>query len=302
MSVAPIQVGATNKTLQGVAYVVSGGLVTGVKTDIVVADIDTLYVRRDQTTAITISSDGTGMTDKVDQDDAHSDGAVWNAGGGKLIVDVPDTAFAVYAPDVELYGTWTDGSDSGIIRGTPVALTNGYTWATFGATILNRIGAFTGTGVNTILGFFKAIMFSDATEPSDAGDTFAASMEENLAATQAGAVAVLPYSATGPSRQEGTDLFLYTGETNVQTVTVRDSNQELVDLSAKTLVFTVRENGTQVQSGSVTGNSSGVFTYTPVSDLTDAEKNCNWSLRDTANGNEIIAHGHIVVREAAIAD
>lgn len=53
-------------------------------------------------------------------------------------------------------------------------------------TILNRIGAFTGTGVNTILGFFKAIMFSDATEPSDAGDTFDASLEEVKAAANAG--------------------------------------------------------------------------------------------------------------------
>ena len=40
------------------------------------------------------------------------------------------------------------------------------------ATIYNRIGAFTGTGVNTILGFFKALLNKDAATPSDIGGTF----------------------------------------------------------------------------------------------------------------------------------
>lgn len=39
-------------------------------------------------------------------------------------------------------------------------------------TILNRIGAFTGSGVNTVLGFFKAAMRSDASNPSDLGGTY----------------------------------------------------------------------------------------------------------------------------------
>ena len=41
-------------------------------------------------------------------------------------------------------------------------------------TILSRIGAFTGTGVNTILGFFRAIMSKIASTPSDVGGTFSA--------------------------------------------------------------------------------------------------------------------------------
>jgi len=40
------------------------------------------------------------------------------------------------------------------------------------ATILARLGAFTGSGVNTILGFFQALMRSDATTPSDVGGTY----------------------------------------------------------------------------------------------------------------------------------
>ncbi len=38
--------------------------------------------------------------------------------------------------------------------------------------ILNRIGAFTGSGVNTILGFFQALFRSDGSTPSDVGGTF----------------------------------------------------------------------------------------------------------------------------------
>ena len=39
-------------------------------------------------------------------------------------------------------------------------------------TIIDRIGAFTGTGVNTILGFLRAIASAAATLPSDIGGTF----------------------------------------------------------------------------------------------------------------------------------
>jgi len=39
-------------------------------------------------------------------------------------------------------------------------------------TLLNRIGAFTGSGVNTILGFLKAMMQKDLTAPSDVGGTY----------------------------------------------------------------------------------------------------------------------------------
>jgi hypothetical protein len=44
-------------------------------------------------------------------------------------------------------------------------------------TLLNRIGAFTGTGVNTILGFFKALLSKDASTPSDVGGTFSAATD-----------------------------------------------------------------------------------------------------------------------------
>lgn len=50
--------------------------------------------------------------------------------------------------------------------------TASYATAANQTTILNRIGAFAGSGVNTILGFFQALTRSDATNPSDIGGAF----------------------------------------------------------------------------------------------------------------------------------
>ena len=50
--------------------------------------------------------------------------------------------------------------------------TASYATAANQTTILARIGSFTGSGVNTILGFFQALMRSDATTPSDVGGTY----------------------------------------------------------------------------------------------------------------------------------
>lgn len=57
------------------------------------------------------------------------------------------------------------------------------------ATLLSRIGAFTGAGVNTVLGFLKAIASKAASTPSDIGGTFSAttdSVEAIRDAMQAG--------------------------------------------------------------------------------------------------------------------
>jgi hypothetical protein len=56
-------------------------------------------------------------------------------------------------------------------------------------TILDRLGAFTGSGVNTVLGFLKALGSKAATTPSDMGGTYSASTDATEAirdAMQAG--------------------------------------------------------------------------------------------------------------------
>jgi len=49
---------------------------------------------------------------------------------------------------------------------------NGLATSANQTTILNRIGAITGSGVNTLLGFFKALLSKTATVPSDIGGAF----------------------------------------------------------------------------------------------------------------------------------
>ena len=56
-----------------------------------------------------------------------------------------------------------------------------YATAANQTTILNRLGAFTGSGINTILGFFQALLRSDATDPSDVGGTYAAATDSQQA-------------------------------------------------------------------------------------------------------------------------
>ena len=70
--------------------------------------------------------------------------------------------------------------------------------AELGATIIsisNRIGLFSGTGINTILGFLKSIMRSDASVPSDTGGTYTASTDSLEA--QANALAALGNLGSG---------------------------------------------------------------------------------------------------------
>ena len=92
------------------------------------------------------------------------------SGVAQSATDLKDFADAGYDPatnkvqGVVLVDTTTVNSD---MRGTDSAAL-----ATTATAILDRIGSFTGTGVNTILGFFQALLRSDGTTPSDAGGTF----------------------------------------------------------------------------------------------------------------------------------
>jgi len=60
----------------------------------------------------------------------------------------------------------------GISAGAVTKIQNGLATSANQTTILNRIGAITGSGVNTLLGFFKALLSKTATVPSDIGGAF----------------------------------------------------------------------------------------------------------------------------------
>jgi hypothetical protein len=71
------------------------------------------------------------------------------------------------------------------------------TATTNSTTILSRLGAFTGSGVNTVLGFFKALFRKDASTPSDIGGTFDPSTDSQEAQVDNGAaVNLTPQNTT----------------------------------------------------------------------------------------------------------
>jgi hypothetical protein len=119
-------------------------------------------------TGYTLST--TGQTNLLDQSLSGHTGA--GTVGGAL-----NTAGSPSDPwNTSLPGSYAAGK-AGYILGTNLDTTvssrgTGDATAANQTTILNRLGAFTGTGVNTVLGFFKALLRKDATLPSDIGGTY----------------------------------------------------------------------------------------------------------------------------------
>ncbi|MFA7120711.1 MAG: hypothetical protein WC277_04485, partial [Bacilli bacterium] len=85
--------------------------------------------------------------------------------------------------------------------------------ATNQTTILNRLGAFTGTGVNTVLGFFKALLSKAATLPTDVGGTFDPATDSTEAIRDRGDSAWI--TAAGTSTVTTTDIENIVIETGV---------------------------------------------------------------------------------------
>jgi len=118
----PIQAGSTDQRLRCVAVQDDWSTF---KTDLQIADIQSLVVKRSGAADVTVTENALD----TDPDDAHTDGNIYNAGGGEYLVSVPDAAVATGAPSVKIYGTWTDGGDSGYLIGDEYPLV-GYDWQT----------------------------------------------------------------------------------------------------------------------------------------------------------------------------
>lgn len=92
------------------------------------------------------------------------------------------------------------------------------------AVIRDRIGAFTGTGVNTVLGFFKAMFRSDASTPSDIGGG---------------------YSPTTMSMESEYDTnFAIRAASGIVTVTLDDNNDFTTVTEANQMGFMSTNGGT----------------------------------------------------------
>lgn len=197
---------------------------------------------------------------------------------------------------------------------------NGLALEASSQSILARIGAFTGTGVNTILGFFRALLRSDGgiTTPSDVGGTFTHTTDSTQAIRDRGDAAwttggggggsttvnVLPYTGAVPDRVEGTTIKVFYNELTNVSVGVTDATGAAVTLDAKTLRFCVEDRyGVDVLTltdGDIT-RSGSTFTVQIPQSLTDTVgANYRWSLRDlTGSLNTVLIHGQLIVAEAA---
>lgn len=86
-------------------------------------------------------------------------------------IDSPD---AVWTDDIS--GITTPGTAANQLNGAANAAATAASAAISAGdgvqTLLNRLGAFTGTGVNTVLGFFAAMMGKTETKPSDAPSSY----------------------------------------------------------------------------------------------------------------------------------
>lgn len=116
----PIQAGSTDQRLRFVAVKDDWSTY---KTDLEIADIQTFAVQRKGAADVDVSPNE--LDDEPD--DTHVDGNIYNAGAGEYVASVSDAAVATGAPSAKIYGTWTDGGDSGYLIGDEYPLVN-YDW------------------------------------------------------------------------------------------------------------------------------------------------------------------------------
>lgn len=122
-----------------------------------------------QLSAINVGSIlGTAITETTSGSLAGNFSAYIGAGGAAAAENINTKFFTTAEKNQIRYMIGIDGTTAAPASNTPALAT-----AANQTTILNRLGAWTGTGVNTILGGFKALLSKTATAPSDIGGTFA---------------------------------------------------------------------------------------------------------------------------------
>lgn len=131
-----------------------------------------------------------------------------------------------------------------------------------------------------------------------------------LTGSVTGDAIITPLSASEITRVNGTDIAYFIGETIATTIAITDSSGAALDVSAKTLQIVIdrgRSGHTDVQvisSGSISvgGASNNQVTFTNSAAVTATAGVLRWALRDTADGDRVLARGNIRVLEAADQD
>lgn len=167
------------------------------------------------------------------------------------------------------------------------------------ATIRNRVGAWTGTGVNTLLGAFKALFRKDASAPSDIGGTFdpttdsVESLQEQL--TDVAEVTEMLATMIEEDDEEGVYRFTAPALANSPAGTPTEFEIAINRSPAGTVIVSanLRRNAQDVEitDGSMTvvcyEASSGVTAWTEVSEtvLQNCYFNVSHALVDPAAGS-----------------
>lgn len=118
-----------------------------------------------------------------------------------------------------------------LIDSITTLLTDTSTIQTNQATIINRIGAFTGSGVNTILGFFKGLLSKTASTPSDVGGTFDASTDSTEAIRDRGDAA-WGSSGSAPQVLVDTTVAVVTDQTHFELTAAVGGNNTYLNQTA----------------------------------------------------------------------
>lgn len=175
-----------------------------------------------------------------------------------------DTTTAIVADEVwdeAAAGHATAGTFGQIVSGTATLVTSISSAMT---TLTNRVGAWTGTGVNTVLGAFKAALSKTATLPTDIGGTFdpaadsTEAISEAVAAVKVDTAAILEdtgttlpglFAASGAtvtviSAVNGGTITVYVADT--WSFTVTDATLDLSDYEA--VALSVKRNARQADA------------------------------------------------------
>jgi hypothetical protein len=112
------------------------------------------------------------------------------------------------------------------------------------------------------------------------------------------------------SRTNGTDITYFVGEAIATTIAITDSSGAAVDLSSKTLRIIIDRGGSGhsdvqvIASGSiaVAGAGSNQITFTNSEAVTNKAGSLRWALRDTDDGDRVLARGNVRVIETAEED
>lgn len=126
------------------------------------------------------------------------------------------------------------------------------------STVLSRLGSITGSGVNTVLGFFKALLSKTATTPSDIGGTFDPAADSTEAIRDRGDAA---WVTGGSSSDCGFSGFVTkSGSTYYVSFICRQSGAVVAGASLSSLVVGFYdEDGTDLTfSGTPAAASSGI--------------------------------------------